>query len=313
MGWFLTRKSTRKSGRKKSSKSNKSTASSWDPQKTLRTMRITGWVIGLAILIGGWFIGQNLLREELGKTRATMPHVVMVDAPQWMPDEVIENLRNTVAATVDPDPFNSQSLAEAAERLEASAWVTGITRLHRQPAGRIDVVADYRRPVALIQGAEGYHLVDARGIRLPLIYPEDRAWQLGLPMIQGVDQPPPHAGEPWGGGDVRAGLRLGMLIAAQPWSEQVHAVDVSNYGGRLDRGQPHLALVTDDGLVRWGRAPGEEKFFEPTIDVKLAHVELVLRKFGSIDAGGQVVDVFGDTVVTYPRAEAATLRYTSDQ
>ena len=309
MGWFLTKKTAKKA--KRGSTKSKKAAQPWDPQKTLRMMRAGGWTVAALLAIGAWFFGESALQRQVGKTQATLPIVNLVDAPQWMPGPVVDGLRATVAATVNPNPFDGASLEAAAAELQQSPWIERIYRVHRQPAGQIDVIAAYRRPIALIQAEDGCHLVDVRGTVLPLVYPIDKAQALGLPIVQGVAQAPPRAGEAWPGGDVRAGLRLGLLVSTQSWADQVLAIDVSNYGGRLTAGKAHLSLLTADGAVRWGRAPGDEQFYEPPAATKLAHIDLMIRKFASLTPGRQDVDVSGDTIVTYPRAEAATVQYTS--
>lgn len=309
MGWFLTKK-TAKKARRGAAKS-KAAARPWDPQKTLRVMRGCGWVLAIGLTVGAWFYGESALQRHLGRTQATMPIVNLVDAPQWMPGPVVDGLRATVAATVDPNPFDGASLEAAAQQLQQSPWIERVYRVHRQPAGRIDIIASYRRPIALIEAADGCHLVDVRGTVLPLVYPPNKARALGLPIIHGVAQAPLRAGEQWPGGDVRAGLRLGLLVSMQSWANQVQAIDVSNYGGRLTAGKAHLSLLTADGAVRWGRAPGDEQFYEPPAATKLAHIDLLIRKFASLTPGRQDVDVSGDTIVTYPRAETATVQYTS--
>lgn len=309
MGWFLTKKTAKKGRRGKSKQ--KTAARPWDPQKTLRVMRVCGWTLALGLGIGAWFYGQSALESRLGATRATLPRVELVDAPGWMPGAVVDGLRATVAATVNPNPFDGASLAEAADALQRSAWIERVYRVHRKPAGEIEIIASYRRPIALIQAEDGCHLVDVRGIVLPLVYAPAKAAEIGLPLIRGVAQDPPRPGGAWAGGDVRAGLRLGMLVSAQSWADQVKAIDVSNYGGRRDAGKAHLSLLTDDGAVRWGRAPGDEQFYEPPAATKLAHIDLLIRKFADLTPGRQDVDVSGDTIVTYPRAETATVQYTS--
>ncbi|MBI1368259.1 MAG: hypothetical protein GC162_06355 [Planctomycetes bacterium] len=311
MGWFLGSKPQKK--KKPAAKKSTGKREPWDPAKTLRAVRAGVWVVLVGGAAIGWVLGQKALKQHIAATKATMPIVDLHDAPVWMPPTVADHLRSIVASGVEPDPFDQASLANVVGDLQESAWVEHVQRVQRLPGGRIEVIASYRRPVALIESGDGYHLVDGRGVLLPLTYPADKAAMLGLPMIRGVQHAPPLPGDTWAGGDVRAGLRLGLLAYAEPWANQVRSIDVTNYGGRIDRSAPQLLIATRHGLVRWGRGIGEEQFYEPPASTKLAHVDLIMRKFHTIDAGGQVVDVFGDSVVTHPIAEAPELRYTSAQ
>jgi len=303
MGWFLrpsNSKTKRKSkskprGRSKSARGRKADA---EPSRVGAVfVRLFAWSLFLAVISAGWVYGEQALVQHLRQSRATMPQVELADQPMWMPPELIDQIRATVAMTVDPDPFDQLSLQDAKVTLEVNPWVHDVRSVERRPGGVIEVHASYRRPVALLERRDGYHAIDQFGVRLPWVYPREAVKHLDVAIIRGVQQSPPHPGEKWPGEDVHAGLKLAMLVEAQPWAHQVTAVDVTNHNGRLDNRQPFLLIHSERGIVRWGRPPGESRFYEPDAAAKLAHIDRVLQRFETIDANGRIVDVFTDKVM----------------
>lgn len=318
MSWFI--RSNKKSKRPKASKAKrdwKKNQAEYDPQRTWRMLRTTGMMMLAMGLAVGVVFGQRWLAEQVAGERAALPEVVLIDAPPWMRPRTVEQIRQTVAATVDPNPLDQRSLAAAATALGKIAWIEEVQRVTRGYDGRIEVRAVYRAPVAVVEARDGYHLVDAAGVKLPDVYTAQQLDDLHLPVITGVRHAPPAEGWSWAGEDVKAGLKLAMLLGGEAVMRQVQAIDVSNYAGRARNAEPQIKLLTkrdgdDDPSnnpgVGWGRAPGEEGIYEPPAAQKVLMLRRVMRQYGSIDAGGQIVNVFSDTPMIHP---LPTLRYTS--
>ena len=142
-------------------------------------------------------------------------------------------------------------------------------------------------------------------------------------LVTGVATEPPAPGRVWEGEDVRDALLLARLIHDRAWSVQVAAIDAGNHGGRLDSRLPEMKLVTmldGDGDasnnpgVYWGLPPGRESFNEPHAAVKLAHIDRIAQRYGSIDGMGRVADVSTDQVLfhTLVPAEAQATARTYD-
>jgi hypothetical protein len=312
MGWFLGSSTKKKKKAAAPRKTQPAVHIQWDPQKTLFLLELGGWAVLLAGLTFGWFYGERALQSYAAEHRRATPKVELRGVPgEWMPPTLMEEITGVVANTVDPNPFSADTLQETATELQSNPWVKQVHSVRRKPNGVIEVSAVYRTPAAFIEYKTAYHLIDDKGVRLPLVYDDIKpVAKLGLPVLRGVKSAPAPAGVQWPGADVTAGLDLARLVAAQPWGDQVKAIDVTNFGGRVSKAQPHLALVTREGLVRWGRPPGEEEFYEPSTNVKLEHIKNVMRKHKSIDAGGRTVDVYGDQALIHGSAEAVTARYT---
>ncbi len=285
----------------------------WEAPPVLRRLgRPMGWLLAIAALAVGWSAAERWLAGYVGKRRAGEPSVVLVDQPVWMGDRLQAKLQGTVGEVISPNPLDGEGLTRAARRLARNPWVEDVHRVRRRSPEKVTVHASYREPVALVRARDGFHLIDRKVRRLPGIYSREQLAKLDLPVIKGVEAPPPRQGKPWSGHDVRAGLKLALLIEGESFANEVQAIDVSNDRGRENPRDPHLTLVTDDGAVRWGRPPGEEKYYEPKPEEKLEHIRKLRERFGSIDAGGKVVDVYTDQVLIHPSGEGASLGYTGD-
>lgn len=311
MGWFLTGKS--KTSRSKRSKRVAKSAASpkpWDPQRTLLALKISGvFALLLAGVIGARYGEKALLgyaEARHGRT-ITAADVELINAPAWMSDDTRQHLATVVAGRVETDPMDGRSLRIAVMALDENPWVRGVTQVARLEGGTIHVTADYREPVAVVQGRDGYHLVDEFGIVLPGLYYNHQIDRLDLPLVTGVTSAPPReAGQLWPGDDVQAGLKLVRLLAHEDYADQIKSYDVSH---RDARGRIRLVLFTGRGMVRWGLPPGEEQTIEPEAATKMTWLSFVDRKRGGIDAGGKVVDIYGPRIaVNQPTVSLDSLR-----
>ena len=73
---------------------------------------------------------------------------------------------------------------------------------------------------------------------------------------------------------------------------------MQNLGGKISALSPQITLTTRFGSqVWWGRAPGQEGFYEVPAARKLRSLAKVYARFGRIDAGRAYVDIRGDQVL----------------
>ncbi|MFP4145712.1 MAG: cell division protein FtsQ/DivIB [Phycisphaeraceae bacterium] len=307
MGWLLSGNGKKKkTTRGKGSRGTKGTsrggrAAPWDPKRTLAALAVVGAFAGLLGFALAWHYGGEALRSWASTEHAADPsaeQVELTDAPAWMSPLVREQLRQITADAVGSDPLDRQGLVAAVEQLRENPWVLEVDQVRRQPGGKVVVDARYREPVALIQKSDGYHLVDAEGVRLPGVYYRHQLKSVDLPVLIHVSAAPPFRGEVWPGEDIQAGLELVRLLAGQPFFDDIEAFDV---GKRDQRGRICLALHGEaGGVVWWGLPPGEERVIEADAAVKLAWLRDIVRQRGTVDAGGLVVDVRSTPAVTNP-------------
>ncbi|MDX1682973.1 MAG: hypothetical protein R3336_07635, partial [Phycisphaeraceae bacterium] len=278
-------------------KNSKSTKRGW-PWLSL------AWRVGAVVLVVGglglaWQQTETALRAYVADRVAAADgdvNVELINAPAWMSPALTRELKATVAA--GQGPTAPAVLDDAVVRLNDHSWVRTVGGVRWGADGEIEVAAEYRRPIAIVEGSDGYHLVDREGVRLSGVYAAEQVRQLEMPLIVGVKARPAEAGRVWPGKDLAGGLALVQLLSGEPYLNQVAAVDVSRRDGR---GRVQLALATyAGGLVRWGLPPGNEYSVEPPAAQKKKWLRGVYEKRGAIDAGGRVVDLFGPAII-HPR------------
>lgn len=277
----------------------------WDPQRTLRGLKVLGVAAALiAFLIGWWWTECSLVEyTRWARAAAVTPEgVVLADAPPWMQSYpgAAAQIATAVAERISDNPLDGPSLQAAAAALERQAWVRHVKQVRRLPGGRVEVRAVYRQPIAIVAGRAGYHLVDAEAVRLPGLYVRQQVNRLGLAVITAVASAPPGVGEPWPGEPIRAALSLVQLLAGEAYADQIIAYDVRE---RDERNRIHLVLYTKHGKVRWGLPPGQEQVLEERAVVKRQWLRRVAaRHSGRVDAGGQVVELFRAAIYVYQPA-----------
>ncbi|MCE9590682.1 MAG: hypothetical protein K8S99_09185 [Planctomycetes bacterium] len=314
MGWFLS--SSTGKPKKKVRKSAKPAVKGWDPRKTLAVLEVLATVAVLALLGLGWRHAERYLMNYAHEKRPLptgTEQVELAGAPYWMSPMLQRDLRVAVARDLGNDAMRSDDLGSAVRTLAASPWVEGVERIRRMPGGKIVVNAKYREPIAFVEEADGMRLVDEKSVRLPGLYSQAEAQKIGLPIITGVKSSPPGEGAAWKGEELSSGLALVKMLRGQPYLSQVTAFDVSE---RDARNRVRLMLKTRQGLVRWGLPPGQEATIEPTAAVKMAWLGRIYRDKGQIDAGGQIVDVYGAAAFIHqPDREdpGLTVGYSVDQ
>jgi len=199
MRWFLTEKKT---GSRKTKRKARGASQPWDAARTLRGL----WVLAAVLGAVGLGVGYHQLEQHLGvyASRVAKPidaqNVVLVDVPRWLAPAEQQKLAHTVANQIGADPLDGHGLRVAVMALEQEPWVASVTQVQRLSGGRVEVQAVYREPLAVVEARDGYHLVDAGGIRLPGLYMREHVGALGLPLITGVASAPPAAlGQSWFG------------------------------------------------------------------------------------------------------------------
>lgn len=239
------------------------------PERILLGVKILALVLVLGLFGYGWFAGERALTDRLNTARATpLPaeNIQLVNAPAWMPDAARDAVTSSILDHVDNRPIAPASLRAAADQLRQSPWVREVQQVRRSNDGSVAVEATYRTPVAVVESADGFHLVDDQAVRLPLTYQRRHVEALRLPILTHVDAPPPFIGQTWEGEDLVAGLLLLDQLAGQGWADRVTRIDV---GKRDEVGRIRLVMQVDGIPVIWGLPPGDERAVEPDPPQKL--------------------------------------------
>lgn len=215
------------------------------------------------------------------------------DAPTWLPRQMQEDIVALAQRNLDPaaSPLSVDPLTQVGIAMERSGWFDGRPMVRREPGGLVTITGQWRIPSAVIRRDGKDHLISWDGKPMPVVWEEGQAQ---LPVLTGVAHAAPSTGSApeytgaWPGEDVQAGLELLRLIRSKPWLKQVASIDVTNF-----EKERTLSLKTvAGGQINFGGRPNKPRLGEASTPAKIATIESILRKTGSIDNGGRVYDVW---------------------
>jgi hypothetical protein len=232
-------------------------------------------LFGMVVLVGVTFTGMERLKAHVYSRPEYNPQfrVELHNPPEWV---TAEGWHDRILATIRLAPdrawIDETLVADVADQINRSGWVSHVNRVTQTMDGRILVDCDYRRPIAMIQTPKGFIPVDRQGVRLPEVYtslPDTLGWM----RIAGVQSDVPEVGEPFRGADALAAVNLAYLLFEQDFSQRINAVIVTRHHGRHE-----LKLTTRDGAtIIWGSAIGEE-IEEASVREKVRNVAAFFKK-----------------------------------
>jgi hypothetical protein len=272
-----------------------------------RALTVLMHLLGVIVFVGGivfvTIVAKKYVDREAGVSDVPLK-VVLKNKPAWMSDFLAGQIAATVPRT-SSSAFDHNLLVAAVADLQRNPWVQKVHQVRRvygdSPGDTLEVDCDFRAPVALVHSGGDYWLVDNDGVKLPEKFTADelpriingRDGKINIRVIDGVRQPAPAAGQKWVGQDLVAGLELVKLFYGKPYMEEVPTIDVSNFAGRVHRGDPQLVLKTRyDTQIWWGRPISAKDFFvEVPVARKLQILAATVQQRGRIDAGKSYFDV----------------------
>jgi hypothetical protein len=288
-----------------------------DPQRVRAIRRVAIHATAALLLIAAAAVGLRFDRRYVEQTLAfptDPPKVVIKNRPVWMSDFVAEQIARTAQPWGTHSAFDHQLLVDTVALLKSNPWIRDVHQVRRvygaKPGDTLELDCEFRAPVALVHWGEYYWLVDGQGVKLPEAFTQQQVPRivmgsnnrLNIRIVEGVKQPPPESGTKWVGEDLLAGLDLVKILFDRNYTEEIVKVDVSNYGGRRDRKEAELVLVTKYASeIRWGRPVGAQQdfFVEIPPAQKLDYLRQIYEQKHRVDANHPWIDIrFED--VTYP-------------
>lgn len=218
---------------------------------------------------------------------------VLPDAPTWLPRQMQEEIIAMAERNLDrsASPLSMDPLQRVGTAMELSGWFDGRPLVRREAGGRIAVAGNWRVPGAVIREGGKDYMISWDGKPMPVTYD---AGEAQLPVITGVSIKPPSGGaamdytKSWPGDDVQAALELLRVIQGKPWTKQIAAIDVRAF----EKDRTLSIVTTGGGRLNWGGRPNKPRLGEAGTASKIATIEWLQKRFGSIDAAGRTIDIF---------------------
>lgn len=220
------------------------------------------------------------------------------EPPGYIREDIVETVYRD-SAMGDLSLLDPQATAKIASAFSIHPWVREVVSVRKRPAGHVEVLAEYRHPVAMVihressrlggssTGTGSFGAASSDGNRPPgrngiLYLPVDRDG-IVLPTddfaraetrdyihidVPGVTTAQKFVGESYGDRRVEAAARLAAALA-----EYRERIGIRSIAARADlRGDAatQLELIMFDGKrLFWGRSPGQEREGEATAAMKL--------------------------------------------
>lgn len=251
------------------SKQKKTTRSRSKKQKTSLSsgVRIAAGIIIVTLLIAGAAVGfifmDRYVQTSRPANKANGP-VVLVEPGIWVNEEWKQRIEDIIGR--GPFPLDDTSAAVIAKKLRTLSWLNNV-RVQTTPDA-INVYADYRRPVGVVDLGRSKFYLDAQMTVMDYIP------VTAIPTIEitGIASPRsiPTPGNRWAAEDARAAVQLLDLLykmdlhfqrekeLEKPLLDEIQSIDVSNFAARKSNSAPHITLTVKDGKkIFWGAAWGQ--------------------------------------------------------
>ena len=243
-----------------------------------------GTVLLFAACAGLGVLGWNFVRHSLSERaeyRLSAERIRVSETPPWIPtnfvDAVLRSSGLTSASLLDAGL--SEKLAKA---FAADSWVESVVRVElRFPSGA-EVVLTYRRPVAVVEVAQGLLPVDPNGVLLRTDYfihvaPEKKNDYLRVSGIRST--PLGGVGTAWGDPLVHSSAQLAAFLEDVTKTLALTAI-VPGAEQTATGTQTVFRLKTAAGTeFHWGRFDAAD----PKNDAGKKRLLELVRLFGSLD------------------------------
>lgn len=224
-------------------------------------------IIGFALLGAGLTAGFMYMEryvKTLPQTEENAGPLKLINPPSWLGQAWTDHIIDTVGGS--RFPLNESAARSISERLGKIPWLSDV-RVQTTPTN-LEISAQYRRPIVKATVAGRSYYVDEKMV----VFQALPVTTIAVPEVIGFTQRSvPPAGSVWLAEDAKAGMELiyilslmdlQMMTAAEPIQkpllDEIDSIDVTNFAGRKNAGQPHLVLNVKDGTkVHWGAAWGQ--------------------------------------------------------
>jgi len=231
----------------------------------------------------------------------------LADAPpEWLGSEDLAAFRSAAAAVAPFSVFESRTSRRFEEAFSDNPWFRGVAEVRPLLPDEVEVTVRVRKPIASVERAGSYTLVDRNAVRLPGRFSRAPVgFSYPVPTIVGANlgPPPRNPGELWDDQGVREGVAVALELYALYNSDladriAIERIDVSNVGGRRNPRQSEIVLWTNDGVaIHWGRSRLYQGYGENPTSVKLDLLRIIERERPGLRGLESASVLFDDPVV----------------
>lgn len=208
--------------------------------------------------------------------------------PDWCPEPYFqESVKSSMQLTGRVSLFDKDLIKNVLNAYEKNPWVASVESIEKQFPNKLIIKLETRRPVAMVEvkkwnSRSFYYLVDKDSVRLPGEYytVPIASLPLSLPIIVGVRNAPPQAGEKWLDRGLSDALAVGSVLKKYNVSARmgISTIDVTNVGGRVSQSNSEIMLLNKDKVqIEWGRPIDTDKQFEMSPEEKIRNLYRVLN------------------------------------
>src|SRR5262245_44699904 len=99
------------------------------------------------------------------RMRAT--EIEITPPPHWVPHDLVAQVVEQAALPEEVSLLDDRLVVDVAEAFRLCPWVEEVVSVSKSFPGRVTVVLNYRRPVAMVEVQAGHYPIDPHGVLLP--------------------------------------------------------------------------------------------------------------------------------------------------
>jgi hypothetical protein len=257
-----------------------------------------GRTVTLAVLIlagfagGAWAVWRHVEHhvENSPDYLVDVERVTITPQPEWIRSDVRAEAFRTASSSDHPLSSLDDGLTQRIySAFMLHPWVVKAT-VTKRAGGRVNVDVIYRRPVCMVEIANGSVVellpIDGEGVWLP---GEDfsQKQKESYPCLAGIDRRPIQpAGHAWGDTRVVDGAAIASaLLPVWPQLKLYRIQPSAQAQTPGDRGLAYELYTRAGTRIVWGSASGSSAAGEPLPDEKVGRLLQYAASHGSLDVG----------------------------
>ncbi len=271
---------------------------SWVGPGLMFTVKVVGVVCFLSTVAVGIRYLEKYVKGA-GHSSNRKLYLELAKVPSWV-DGQLQNKVLAVAAGDDGDIRFDEHAARSIRRNieEQFAWLDDVTVRVGQDVLRIE--GKWRMPLALVRSGVGReYYVDAEQVVLGFVPMPN------LPIVEitelSMEPEIPPPGQVWRCDDLAAAITIldrmnqmdRTLTPEKLLLFDIDRIDMRNFNGRRDEGEPHIVLYTKDNIeIIWGAEWGKwQQHLESEDKEKLAKLWGYYRQHGTLSVGVKYINL----------------------